>query len=166
MRCGGSSSAQHGGSFHMLRDQCAFLCSTILSKRTKSIARTVDAAADLANLLSSRKSRSILWQVGGETAGIGSPDDRNVGNDEQAAIEGTTDVDRNGSSSMSNNLESSFRQKLAPVPKIWNYVLQAVAVLSELAATTERNGDGTNCYRTRAKRAKDALNPMTTQRIQ
>ena len=44
----------------MLQDECSYLCSTILTSRNPS--QAIDAALDLALMISSRKTRSILWQ--------------------------------------------------------------------------------------------------------
>ena len=51
---------QDAGTYQMLQDECSYLCSTILTSRNPS--QAIDAALDLALMISSRKTRSILWQ--------------------------------------------------------------------------------------------------------
>lgn len=47
------------GTYQMLRDECFDLCSTIQSRNSS---QALDAAVDLALLVSNRKTRSILWK--------------------------------------------------------------------------------------------------------
>ena len=54
---------QDAGTYQMLHDECSYLCSTILSRRILP-SKAIGAAIELATLLSSRKTRSILWQGG------------------------------------------------------------------------------------------------------
>ena len=63
VRGAGASSwaIQDAGSMQMLNDECAFLCSALVSARSPS--QALDTALELAQLLSSKKSRSILWQT-------------------------------------------------------------------------------------------------------
>ncbi len=51
---------QDAGTVQMLKDECSYLCSAILSARSPS--QALDTALELANLLASKKSRNILWQ--------------------------------------------------------------------------------------------------------
>ncbi|CAJ1953328.1 unnamed protein product [Cylindrotheca closterium] len=57
-----ASAVQDAGSFQMLRDECLDLCSTIISREDKGDGKSLNAAVDLALLLSNKKTRSILWQ--------------------------------------------------------------------------------------------------------
>jgi hypothetical protein len=59
----GVYAAQDAGNFQMLHDECAFLCSTILSRRRQP-SKAIDAMIDLVTMLASRKTRAILWQGG------------------------------------------------------------------------------------------------------
>jgi len=52
---------QDAGSVQMINDECSYLCSTLVSARTAI--QAFEIALELAHLLSSKKSRSILWQT-------------------------------------------------------------------------------------------------------
>lgn len=121
--------AQDSGSYQMLYDECTYLCSIILTKCNKSIPKTLDAAADLAIMLSSRKSRSILWQGGGQ--GAGDHDDFQSG-------PSTPFTSRGGLSNSGTSPKtpvSRLRAKTLPVPKIWKSILEVVAALSQMASS-------------------------------
>ena len=56
---------QDAGTYQMLHDECAFLCSTMKSSINPS--QAIEAAIDLAELLSARKTRAVLWQGDNDT---------------------------------------------------------------------------------------------------
>jgi hypothetical protein len=51
---------QDAGTYQMLHDECGYLCSTMVASKSPSVA--IEAAIDLAMLLSSRKTRAVVWQ--------------------------------------------------------------------------------------------------------
>lgn len=61
-RGAGASSwaVQDAGTVQMLKDECSYLCSALVSARSAS--QALENALELAQLLSSKKSRSVLWQ--------------------------------------------------------------------------------------------------------
>jgi hypothetical protein len=137
VRRGAGSSAyavQNAGTYQMIHDECSYLCSTILSTRSQP-SKAIGAAIDLATLLSSRKTRSMLWKGGSHSTTR--DDDRNVGDDNH----------RKGSSNNSSgchgpqfpSLSSEKPKKLSPIPKVWSSILEVLA----LAATT--GGSFDNC---------------------
>ncbi len=101
----GAFAVQDAGTYQMVHDEVTYLCSTILSKTTLP-SKAIDSAMELATLLSSRKTRSMLWQ------------DRNDN-------EKRNDHD-------SNKDEYKSKQMPAPIPKAWSSILDVLA----LAATT------------------------------
>jgi hypothetical protein len=56
---------QDAGTYQMLHDECAFLCSTMISSINPT--QAIEAAIDLAELLSARKTRAVLWQGDNDT---------------------------------------------------------------------------------------------------
>ncbi|KAL3939198.1 MAG: hypothetical protein SGBAC_006035 [Bacillariaceae sp.] len=74
-----ASAVQDAGSFRMLRDECLDLCSTIISRQDKGDRKSLNAAVDLALLLSNKKTRSILLQndTRQDSDDIGSDSDEN-----------------------------------------------------------------------------------------
>ena len=152
VRRGAGSSAfafQDAGNYQMVHDECTYLCSTILS-RTTLPSKAVDAAIDLATLLSSRKTRSMLWQ-GGD-------------NDE--------DSERKAPSNSWDDYESpTEKQKVAPIPKIWASILEVLSLAttisggsfenqcsssnSSISSSTTATAGKSKKYRTKSARRKE-----------
>jgi hypothetical protein len=119
VRRGMGSSAyavQDAGTYQMIHDECSYLCSTILSKRIHH-SKAIDAAIDLVTLLSSRKTRSILWQ-GGNIDGV------------------ADDGDRNDDSSLS---PSKRPKKMSPIPKIWSSIFEILAMATTSSGTFNKS---------------------------
>lgn len=102
-----SHAVQDAGTYQMLHDECSYLCSTILSPRS-SPSKALDAATDLTTLLSSRKTRSVLWQGG---SGDGKNDDDEY---ELGSLNG-----------------GSGGPKGPPIPKIWRSILEVLVAVSQ-----------------------------------
>jgi hypothetical protein len=119
VRRGMGSSAyavQDAGTYQMIHDECSYLCSTILSKIIHH-SKAIDAAIDLVTLLSSRKTRSILWQ-GGNIDGV------------------VDDGERNDDSSLS---PSKRPKKMSPIPKIWSSIFEILAMVTTSSGTFNRS---------------------------
>ena len=123
VRRGAGSSAyafQDAGTYQMVHDECTYLCSTILSNTTPP-SKAIGAAIELATLLSSRKTRSMLWQGGGR-----GEDDDNYSEKEPSSSRNKNSWQDNPQSP----LEKS--KKVSPIPNVWSSILEVLA----LAATT------------------------------
>jgi hypothetical protein len=103
----------------MLHDECAFLCSTIVSRR-RHPAKAVDGIIELVTMLSSRKTRSILWQ--GDAGAVGQDDET----DRKLPV-----VDGAGT--------PTTRPLSLPTPKVWASILDIIAVMTQQEATVMGN---------------------------
>ncbi|KAG7366777.1 hypothetical protein IV203_029447 [Nitzschia inconspicua] len=101
----GVFAVQDAGNYQMLHDECAFLCSTILSRR-RNPATAVDSIIDLVTILSSRKTRAILW-LGGQQ--------------QQQQYDDTPNFGQNWSTHTSTD----------NVPKVWRSILEIIAVMTQ-----------------------------------
>ena len=116
----GAFCSQDAGTYQMVHDEVTYLCSTILSKTTLPL-KAIDSALELTNLLSSRKTRSMLWQ------------DRSS---------------RSSRSSRSNDQDSETdsqkSKKPAPIPKVWSSILQVLALAATTTGTSSENQFSSN----------------------
>lgn len=99
---------QDAGTYQMLHDECAFLCSTMISSINP--AQAIEAAIDLAELLSSRKTRAVLWQGDNDTyaAEITQSQD-SVANDHDGDVDGEDeDKSKNKSTILQSILDVLF----------------------------------------------------------
>ena len=138
VRRGAGSSAyavQNAGTYQMIHDECSYLCSTILSRRSNHPSKAIDAAIDLATLLSSRKTRSMLWKGGSHSISTSSStrdDGHNVGdNNHRSGCHGHQFP----------SISSEKPKKLSPIPKVWSSILEVLA----LAAAVTGGSFDNNC---------------------
>ncbi len=105
----GAFCSQDAGTYQMVHDEVTYLCSTILSKTTLP-SKAIDSALELANLLSSRKTRSMLWQ-------------------DRSSSSRSNDQD--------SETDSQKSKKPAPIPKVWSSILQVLALAATTGASSE-----------------------------
>jgi len=117
---------QDAGTYQMLHDECSYLCSTILSKKIHP-SKAINAAIELATMLSSRKTRSILWQGG-------SSDNQEDQWDEDSSKPGSTETQRTKSYFHPQSPVKNPK-KLSPVPKIWSSIFEVISMTAPTGGT-------------------------------
>mmetsp|Transcript_36940 Transcript_36940/g.89630 ORF Transcript_36940/g.89630 Transcript_36940/m.89630 type:complete len:1165 (+) Transcript_36940:158-3652(+) len=141
----GAIAANTTQSYRMVHDQCYYLCSTILSKKEKKkslpISIIIEAAADLADLLSSRANRSVLWRGDQRVQLMSYSNSNNDTISNSSGRFGEEDLDADGFDTHHSQFSSAKNnRKTSSSPQIWKEILDVVAMLAQMSSTEIDSG--------------------------
>jgi hypothetical protein len=152
---------QDAGTYQMLHDECAFLCSTMISSRNPT--QAIEAAIDLAELLSARKTRAVLWQGDNDTyaAAITQSQDSLSGDDDADAEHDDDADDHHDDEHSKNNSKNTNKNNST----ILQSILDVLSAVTQAPTTNTGNSTTVSISISRKNRTQSARRKKKQPRL-